>query len=71
MQLTDWPGRLGSFQNRGFAPNGRRPTPLALSKFDFAALRLRNHGGIGCADCMPPPLLGASRRYATDLPSNS
>ena len=34
--------------------------PLALSGLDFAHVRSRNRGVIGCADCMPPPSLGAS-----------
>ncbi|MEK7416051.1 MAG: hypothetical protein AAB263_22330, partial [Planctomycetota bacterium] len=43
--------------------SGLRPTacglPLALSMLGFVG-KLQNRGGIGCADYVPPPHLGAS-----------
>jgi len=48
----------------GAAPLRTAAYPRALSWLDFAGCR-RNRGGIGCADCIPPPPLGA--RFAQGL----
>jgi len=46
---------------RGLRPYGQRPTP-GLCRDSIVSVALHDRGGIGCADCMPPPPLGARRR---------
>jgi len=48
------PPPLGGRLHRWLRPRA----PRALSGLDFVA-SLQNRGGIGCADYMPPPPLGA------------
>jgi hypothetical protein len=50
---------MSSFLSRGFAPTLLTSLPPGFVNVRFRWLGQRNRGGIGCADCMPPPRLGA------------